>query len=397
MRNHSQYFTNRSIAKLLISIIAKDNVSTILELGIGDGALSKMAIERWTDAHVYAVDIDEQICDTIKSDAITIIQADVLSNAKLYDNMHFDIALCNPPFQTLKQTDTYSNYLERANLVRSTNLKRICADIVFIARNLIMLKDNGILALILPDGILTRYDLQGFRTDLIDNYSIEHIIQLPQKSFRKTEAQTHIVIIKKSRSNNSNIPISIADKNGEIVETIYVDKIDACYRMDFIYHSSCKQQLILEDGITGMHISRGGYTYHSLCAMGIPFVHSKKFVHGENLIIDDYDNQIQSNKSIAHEGDILMVRVGSRCLGRVQYLKKGHIYISDCIYKISVPKKFQYRLFKCLCNEKTQERLHTIAHGVCAKVISKGDLVQLINQIFVNNFAYNENPHRSIR
>ena len=43
------------------------------------------------------------------------------------------------------------------------------------------------------------------------------------------------------------------------------------------------------------------------------------------------------------------------------------------------------------------EHLHTIAHGVCAKVISKGDLVQLINQIFVNNFSYNENPHRSIR
>ena len=115
------------------------------------------------------------------------------------------------------------------------------------------------------------------------------------------------------------------------------------------------------------------------------------------MIIDDYDNQIQSNKSIAHEGDILMVRVGSRCLGRVQYLKKGHIYISDCIYKISVPKKFQYRLFKCLCSEKTQEYIRTIAHGVCAKVISKGDLVQLINQIFVNNLDYNESTNRSFR
>lgn len=397
MRNHSQYFTNKSIAKLLISLITKDNVSTILELGIGDGALSKMAIERWKGAHVYAVDIDEKICHSIKSDAITIVQADVLSNSNIYENMHFDVALCNPPFQTLKQTDIYINYLEKANLSRSRNLKRVCADIIFIARNLIMLKEDGILALILPDGILTRYDLQSFRADLLDNYSIEHIIQLPQKSFRKTEAQTHIVIIKKSQSNNSNLPISIADKDGKIVETIYVDKIDACYRMDFIYHNSYKQKLILEDGIAGMHISRGGYTYHNLCTMGIPCVHSKQFVHGKNLIIDNYDNQIESNKSIAHEGDILMVRVGSRCLGRVQYLKKGHIYISDCIYKISVPKKFQYRLFKCLCAAKTQEHLHTIAHGVCAKVISKGDLVQLINQIFVNNFSYNENPHRSIR
>ena len=73
-------------------VITKDNVSTILELGIGDGALSKMAIERWKGAHVYAVDIDEKICHSIKSDAITIVQADVLSNSNIYENMHFDVA-----------------------------------------------------------------------------------------------------------------------------------------------------------------------------------------------------------------------------------------------------------------------------------------------------------------
>lgn len=387
MIKHSQYFTDSKIAELVISIIADQKPSKILELGIGDGALSMTALQKWSNAHIYAADIDEDICTTLQSNKITVRHIDVLSNTDIYEEESFDMALCNPPFHALKQTEIYIGYLEKACLFRSMKLKRISADIIFVARNLIMLKNEGILALILPDGILTRYDLQDFRTDLLDTYSIEHIIQLPKKSFKKTEAQTHIVIIKKIKDNNSNIPISMANNNGEILDTIYVSKIDACYRMDYIYHNSYKQHSNHGKCIENICISRGGYTYHDLCAMGSPYVHSKGFVHGEKLIINSDDNHSKSNKSIAHEGDILMVRVGSRCLGRVQYIQKGWIYISDCIYKISVPKRFQDRLFNFLCNVKTQEYLQTLAHGVCAKVISKGDLEYLINQMFFNKFA----------
>lgn len=387
MIKHSQYFTDSKIAELVISTIADKEPNKILELGIGDGALSMIALQKWSNAHIYAADIDEDICTTLQSNKITIKHIDVLSNADIFEEGSFDIALCNPPFHSLKQTEIFIGYLKKASLFRSMKLKRISADIIFIARNLIMLKDDGILALILPDGILTRFDLQDFRADLLDNYSIEHVIQLPQKSFKKTEAQTHIVIIKKTKTSNSKIPVSIADNNCEILNTIYISKIDARYRMDFIFNNLYKRHSILEESIDNMSISRGRYTYHDLRTMGKPYVHSRGFMHGEKLMVNNYDNQMNANKSIAHEGDILMVRVGSRCLGRVQHLQKGHIYISDCIYKISVPKKFQNRLFEFLCCAEIQEHLQTLAHGVCAKVISKGDLECLISQIFFKKLA----------
>lgn len=77
-------------------------------------------------------------------------------------------------------------------------IKRLSADIVFIAKNFLYLKDRGILAVILPDGLLSRKDLYSFRVSLIAHHQICCIYQLPEKSFSLTEARTHIVILKKN-------------------------------------------------------------------------------------------------------------------------------------------------------------------------------------------------------
>ena len=380
MIKYSQYFTNDKISKLFISTIGDADVNHILELGIGDGALSLAALSKWPDAHVYGAEIDENKCVALQSESISIKHVDVLSDDDIYAANSFDLALCNPPFHKIIKNETFIQILEEASFSQSILLKQLSADIIFVARSMIMLKDNGILALILPDGLLTRYDLKGFRKDILDSYKVEHIIQLPNKAFEKTEAKTHIVIIKKCKSQSTNIPLSQVNLEGNIDKTIYVNKTELYNRMDFSYYN---QNVILKNEIhviSNMHICRGTYTYCDLKKMPFPYVHSKSFTHGSILI--NKGVKYERNKSIAHTGDILMVRVGSRCLGRVMFVKKGSIIISDCIYKISVPQKYRYRLFKFLCSDKAQNYLHILAHGVCAKVINKTDLVSFINQMF---------------
>lgn len=380
MIKYSQYFTNDKISNLFISTIGDINVNHILELGIGDGALSLAALRKWPDAHIYGADIDKNKCVALQSESISIKHIDVLSNDDIYVDIFFDLALCNPPFHKVIKNETFIQILEKASFSQSICLKQLSADIIFVARSIIMLKDNGILALILPDGLLTRCDLKAFRKDILDSYKVEHIIQLPNKAFEKTEAKTHIVIIKKCKSQSTNIPISQVNLEGNIDKTIYVNKKELYNRMDFSYYS---QKIIIRNDTlvkNNMHICRGTYTYCDLKKMTIPYVHSKNFKHGSILV--NQDIKYEFNKSIAYAGDILMVRVGSRCLGRVMYVKKGTICISDCVYKISVPPKYRYRLFKFLCSDKAQEYLRILAHGVCAKVISKIDLMSFLNQMF---------------
>ena len=380
MIKYSQYFTNDKISKLFISAIGDVNVNHVLELGIGDGALSLAALRKWPDAHVYGADIDENKCLALQSESISIKHIDVLSDDDIYTDVLFDLALCNPPFHKVSKIETFIQILERASFFQSILLKQLSADIIFVAKSIIMLKENGVLALILPDGLLTRFDLKGFRKDMLDSYKVEHIIQLPNKAFEKTEAKTHIVIIKKCKSQSTNIPISQVNLEGNIDKTIYVNKTELYNRMDFSYHN---QKVIVPNDtldMNNMHICRGTYTYCDLRKMTFPYVHSKNFTHGSVLV--NQDIKYEFNKSIAHAGDILMVRVGSRCLGRVMYVKRGSICISDCIYKISVPKKYRDRLFKFLCSDKAQEYLKILSHGVCAKVISKIDLMSFLNQFF---------------
>ena len=59
---------------MVISTIADKEPNKILELGIGDGALSMIALQKWSNAHIYAADIDEDICTTLQSNKITIIR-----------------------------------------------------------------------------------------------------------------------------------------------------------------------------------------------------------------------------------------------------------------------------------------------------------------------------------
>ena len=205
MIKYSQYFTNDKISKLFISTIGDADVNYILELGIGDGALSLAALSKWPDAHVYGAEIDENKCEALQSESISIKHVDVLSDDDIYADNSFDLALCNPPFHKIIKNETFIQILEKASFSQSILLKQLSADIIFVARSMIMLKDNGILALILPDGLLTRFDLKGFRKDILDSYKVEHIIQLPNKAFEKTEAKTHIVIIKKCKSQSTNI------------------------------------------------------------------------------------------------------------------------------------------------------------------------------------------------
>lgn len=383
----ARYYTQEKISELLIKQFHLDKPSNILELGIGDGALTKAASMRWREARFLGVDIDDVSVKLIKNELpfVNVIRHDsLLHNFQIKLNIKhasIDIAICNPPY--LKHEITY---LDR-KLFKSVNLdsciynKHITTDIIFLAQNLFYLKDGCELGIILPDSIITNHYYSRLRMDLLKNHQVKAIIQLPDNVFNKTEARTHILILKKNKKSKQFIEVSKANYDGQITKSLYVEQKKLIQRMDFDFHNwqysslHTKNTFKLEDVYKSA--IRGNKSKKYLSELKIPYFHTTSFSNfNGKIILDSELDDIPENLTIAAPGDILVARVGKRCIGKVAIVEKGFVPISDCVYRIRVKDKYIQKTYEAFKSNEGQQWFQAYGHGVCARVISKVDLLK---------------------
>ena len=386
MDNLAKFYTEDSISKLLVEEIYFSNPRLIVDLGIGKGSLTNAAYSKWGNAIFFATEIDSDQIIKTRNDFpfVNIIKADGLKvdlKEKLQSIVNnVDIAICNPPYLRIaKYNNTYNELFEKSGLENCINLKWFTSDLVFLAQNILLLKDGGILGIILPDGLVSNHEFKLFRQDLIKNHSILSIIQLPDKIFKKTEARTHILIIKKGKSNDTyNVNLYNADKNGYINESISVPSPLLNNRMDFNYNKLIikrqKSPYIVTLKTIGAEIKRGQLTHKELKQLKSNYIHTTSLSHKSKLSLISDIVEGQSSFIFSKENDILLARVGSGCIGKISFVVEGNQLISDCVYRIRVPKKFLNQTWLSLCSESGQIWLKSNAHGVCSRVLSKSDL-----------------------
>ena len=122
---------------------------------------------------------------------------------------HFDFIITNPPFgSSVKQTE--KAYLHNYNMAtkgvdwlnpRSAAGKRPnqSTEILFIEQCHSFLKENGYLAIVIPDGILTNSSLQYVRDNIEEMFRIVAVISMPQTAFQATGAgvKSSVLVVKK--------------------------------------------------------------------------------------------------------------------------------------------------------------------------------------------------------
>lgn len=390
MIQHSQYYTESVFSQLLIDEIKVYNPRIVLDLGIGEGALTQAAIKKWTKASFIAIDIDNANCKKIqeKEPQIQTLNIDALShklNEVIKINLgSVDVAICNPPYKKINNSKQLCSLFDKAGLPQCKKIKTISTEIVFLANNLAMLKNNGYLGIIIPDGIATRKDLRVLREDIIKNHTVQHIIQLPDKIFANTEARTHILILTKGSSSKKNVKISIANYDGICVDSITVPKELLIDRMDFNY-AKWVSSYGKEKQKKGMPISicRGSLSYKEITNMNLISFHT---IHYKKSDGNFANNRYEINCNIAKKGDILLARVGKRCVGNVLRIQSGEILFSDCVYRIRVSEDKQEYLFDYLISDSFKKWVDVFAHGVCSLVISKSDLENHLQNILSYQF-----------
>lgn len=237
--NFGQYFTPREIVKFIVDTLPITHDSKVLDTSCGSGgfllyALNKVREEateyypdyttdarqyaKWhpywhdfAEKNLYGIEINEQISRAAKMNMIihddghtNVITSDgLLSDNTIKENTGnkgfeygtFDFIITNPPFgSNIRQTE--QAYLKTYQLgkkeedwlavkAKAGNDVRdsLQSEVLFIEQDYLFLKEGGMLAIVLPDGILTNSSMQYVRTKLEDWFRIVAVVSMPQTAF----------------------------------------------------------------------------------------------------------------------------------------------------------------------------------------------------------------------
>ena len=172
---------------------------------------------------------------------------------------NFDIVMANPPFAgDIKE----SRILHRYELGKKANGKyqtKVGRDILFIERNLDMLKSGGRMAVVLPQGRFNNSSDKHIRDFIADRCRILAVVGLHGNVFKPhTGTKTSVLIVQKwdkklcPKVDDYNIFFATMqepskDNSGE---KIYVKNEDGTNRLDSHGHLIVKHDLFNHDGVT---------------------------------------------------------------------------------------------------------------------------------------------------
>lgn len=182
------------------------------------------------------------ILHDVHYDDFDIRQEDTLENPlHLRDpqlkDLRFDAIVANPPFSAnwsanplFNQDDRFGVY---GKLAPSTK-----ADMAFVQHMIFQLAEDGVMAVVLPHGVLFRGAAEGhIRQYLIEqmNY-LDAVIGLPANIFYGTSIPTCILVFKKCRKNPDDVLFIDASQDFEKVKTqnkllpVHIDRIISAYQ-----------------------------------------------------------------------------------------------------------------------------------------------------------------------
>lgn len=124
----------------------------------------------------------------------------------LTDNV--DLIISTPPFGV------------RVNI----NGRNIPYEMAFIDKSLEILKENGTIVALLPSTFLTAPIYENTRKNILQNYSLEEVIDLQSGSFTNTFIRTSIIVINKNKPQYDSVYFTVYDDNIEKIINNYLNK-----------------------------------------------------------------------------------------------------------------------------------------------------------------------------
>jgi len=389
-----RYYTSAHASDVLVSQFARSNPRRVLDLGSGSGALSFAARSVWKQAEILTVDIDAsskrtlgQLSDAnaagrfkhFRVDALRPDLPEILGGSAALS----DVAICNPPFIKPKWRKGFDDVLNDAGLDACYASRHdITAEVLFLAQNLRLVRDDGQIGIIVPDSIICGKKHYALRERLLATHRIESVIRLPRTAFAGTDAQGYVLTLTKNRPSLNGIKALEMFSDGTLSAPLLLDPRDAIARLDVGPHQTGRNRATTRLADVAISIRRGNVVSNQRNNRPYPAFHTTDFPCEEGAgafafpsAFDIHEQTTEEAGAVAHPGDILIARVGRNLERKVCLVTSGNAVVTDCVYVIRTIPGQAYRVFKALSSTRGKDWLARMSHGVSARQLPKCDLL----------------------
>lgn len=238
-KSGGEYYTPQEVSELLtkITIVGKTEVNKVYDPACGSGSLllnfAKILGNENVRQGFYGQEINittynlcriNMFLHDINYDRFDICNGDTLTEPGHWDDEPFEAIVSNPPYSINWEGKDNPLLINDERFSPAGVLApKSKADLAFIMHSLHWLSTNGTAAIVCFPGIMYRGGAeQKIRKYLIDNNFIDCVIQLPGNLFYGTSIATCIMVLKKSKSENSTLFI---DASKEFVKVTNNNKL----------------------------------------------------------------------------------------------------------------------------------------------------------------------------
>lgn len=384
-KKFAQFFSPAGIADLLVQQI-EEPISSVLDLAAGKGDLLLASLKKFGTIEACAVDIDASNV-ALLTENVSGVQAyrrdalkiRALKNA-LSHHTPFDLVVGNPPYMYKKVNRDAVRLVKDILGLDVSHYRSVRTEIVFLALSLALTKHKGFVSIILPKALAAGAKYEKLRLSLLKNHQLIAAIDLPPKSFTGTEAETTIFIMRKGVPTVDTVALYKANSNGSIVGFITIPVKDAIHRLDFDF---CRWNLESPAvkatlGDLGGEVVRGNISLSLSKKLDVPLFHTNHFklaVDGV-IFLERWKENRHSRYVTASRNDILIPRVG-RDLKKSALIGAGSTAISDCVFRLRIPKLHLEQLRASLSSANMDAWLQANASGTCAKILTYKDVLNI--------------------
>ena len=221
-KSGGEFYTPQEVSELLtkLAVLGKKSVNKVYDPACGSGSLLLKASKILGKDNVrngfYGQEINlttynlcriNMFLHDVGYDKFDIACEDTLVSPQHWDDEPFEVIVSNPPYSIKWVGDDNPILINDPRYSPAGVLApKSKADFAFIMHSLSWLATNGTASIVCFPGILYRGGAeQKIRRYLIDNNFVDCIIQLPDNLFFGTSIATCIMVLKKSKKDNSTL------------------------------------------------------------------------------------------------------------------------------------------------------------------------------------------------
>lgn len=230
-KSGGEFFTPQEVSELLakITLVGKTEVNKVYDPACGSGSLllkfAKVLGKENVRQGFYGQEVNittynlcriNMFLHDINYEKFNIALGDTLIEPKYWDDEPFDCIVSNPPYSIKWEGDANPLLINDPRFAPAGVLApKSKADLAFTMHMLNWLSTNGTAAIVEFPGVLYRGGAeQKIRKYLVDNNFVDTVIQLPANLFFGVTIATCIIVLKKSKKDNS---ILFIDASNEFV------------------------------------------------------------------------------------------------------------------------------------------------------------------------------------